>query len=179
MLLLGLCVLLLGSCKSEGDKPKTETKPTTEVKKTPPKPQPKPAPTVNPAEQLKVDKALIEKYAKDNNLKAKSTPSGLYYVIEKEGKGAHPTATSTVKVHYKGTLLDGTEFDSSYSRGEPTEFPLNRVVRGWQEGIPLLKKGGKGKLLIPSGMAYGPRAVGAKIPANSVLVFDIELLDVK
>jgi FKBP-type peptidyl-prolyl cis-trans isomerase len=136
------------------------------------------APQVAPEEQANLDKALIEKYVAEKGLKGKSTASGIYYVIETEGKGAAPTNTSKVKVHYRGTLLDGTEFDSSYSRNQPAEFPLQGVIQGWQEAIPLLKPGGKGKFVIPSGLAYGPRAAGAKIAPNSVLVFDVELLEV-
>lgn len=135
-------------------------------------------PQVSPEAQMTIDKGLIDKFVADKALKGKSTASGIYYTIEKEGKGAAPTATSKVKVHYRGTLLDGTEFDSSYSRNQPAEFPLQGVIKGWQEAIPLLKPGGKGKFVIPSSLAYGPRAMGAKIPANSVLVFDVELLEV-
>lgn len=137
------------------------------------------APQVSPEEQMATDKGLIDQYVAQKGLKCKNTSSGIYYVIEKEGKGTSPTENSTVKVHYSGTLLDGTEFDSSYSRNKPAEFPLNGVIKGWQEAIPLLKPGGKGKFIIPSSLAYGPRAMGAKIPANSVLVFDVELLEVK
>jgi len=132
----------------------------------------------NPTSQADKDKNLIIQYALDNKLDAKSTPSGIYYVIEKEGEGdAHPDMNSMVKAHYHGSLLDGTVFDSSVDKGRPFDFQLRGVVRGWQEAIPMLKKGGKGKFMIPSALAYGGRAVGNKIPANSVLVFDIELLD--
>ncbi len=133
---------------------------------------------VDPGQQAQTDKGIIEKYVAEKGLKGKFTPSGMYYVVEKEGKGKQPNEQSKVSVHYRGTLTDGTEFDSSYSRNAPAEFPLQRVIKGWTEGIPLLKEGGKAKLIIPSGLAYGPRAVGAKIPANSVLVFDVELLKV-
>lgn len=109
---------------------------------------------------------------------AKRTDSGIYYTLEKEGKGQAPTIASKVEVHYHGTLLDGTVFDSSVDRGKTAEFPLNGVVKGWQEAIPLLKPGGKGTFYIPSGLCYGARSTG-KIPANSVLVFDVELFKVK
>ena len=130
-----------------------------------------------PTSQADKDKNLILQYLIDNKLEAKSTASGIYYIMEKEGTGdAHPDASSSIKAHYHGTLLNGEVFDSSYNRGKPLEFPLGRVVKGWQEAIPMLKKGGKGKFIIPSALAYGSRPSG-KIPANSVLVFDIELID--
>jgi len=133
----------------------------------------------NPTTQADKDKNIIIKYIMDNKLKnVQSTPSGIYYVMEKEGTGdAHPTMSSNIKAHYHGTLLDGTVFDSSVDKGRPFDFQLGRVVKGWQEAIPLLTKGGKGKFIIPSGLAYGPRGAGGKIGPNSVLIFDIELLD--
>lgn len=110
----------------------------------------------------------------------KTTPSGLQYKVVKEGTGKSPKATDTVKVHYRGTLLDGTEFDSSYKRGEPIEFPLNRVIPGWTEGVQLMKEGGKSILYIPSQLAYGPRGTpGGPIGPNETLIFEIELLEVK
>lgn len=122
----------------------------------------------------------IENYAKEKNLSVQKTESGLYYVVEKPGTGENPKPGSQVTVHYKGYLLDGTVFDESYKRGEPITFPLGvgQVIRGWDEGIALFKKGGKGKLLIPSPLAYGDRD-GGPIPANSILIFDIELLEIK
>jgi FKBP-type peptidyl-prolyl cis-trans isomerase len=139
------------------------------------KDQPKPDAT----EQNAVDAKLIQDYIIANKLAAKATPSGLHYIIEKAGNGKHATAASTVKVHYKGTTLDGKTFDSSYDRGEPIEFPLSGVIKGWTEGIPLLEVGGKGKLIIPSGLAYGAQSPSPAIAPNSVLIFDVELLDVK
>lgn len=108
----------------------------------------------------------------------KKTASGLLYKIEKAGEGASPTADDTVKVHYKGTLTDGTVFDSSYDRGEPIEFQLKHLIPAWIEAIPLMKKGGKMVLVVPPEQAYGDRDSG-KIPANSTLKFEIELLDFK
>lgn len=123
--------------------------------------------------------AAIQAYATKNNLKLEKTDKGVYYTIEKKGTGTvHPTVASTVKCHYHGTLLDGTVFDSSVERGEPIEFPLGRVIPGWQDGIPKLTEGGKAKFIIPSVMGYGPRPAG-KIPPHSVLVFDVELFEIK
>ena len=125
-----------------------------------------------------IDNGIIIEHLTSNGIKgAQHTESGIYYVIEKEGTGDHPTATSKIQAHYTGTLLDGTKFDSSVDRGQPLNFQLNGVIKGWGEGIPLLKKGGKGTFYIPSSLAYGPRAVGRSIPANSILAFDIELID--
>jgi FKBP-type peptidyl-prolyl cis-trans isomerase len=108
-----------------------------------------------------------------------TTPSGLQYLVLEEGKGKSPKATDTVLVHYKGNLLDGTEFDSSYKRNEPISFPLNGVIPGWTEGVQLMKEGGKVRLFIPSNLAYGSRGAGGVIPPDSTLVFDIELLKVQ
>lgn len=106
------------------------------------------------------------------------TPSGLQYKVINPGSGPSPKATSTVKVHYRGTLIDGTEFDSSHKRGQPAEFGVGQVIRGWTEALQLMKKGAKYELTIPSELAYGPRDSGS-IPANSVLNFEVELLDFK
>lgn len=106
------------------------------------------------------------------------TASGLQYKVINPGSGASPKATSTVKVHYRGTLIDGTEFDSSYKRGQPAEFGVGQVIKGWTEALQLMKKGAKYQLTIPSELAYGPRDSGS-IPANSVLNFEVELLDFK
>jgi FKBP-type peptidyl-prolyl cis-trans isomerase FkpA len=105
------------------------------------------------------------------------TESGLQYEVLREGEGAHPADTSVVKVHYHGTLLDGTVFDSSVDRDEPVEFPLNRVIPGWTEGLQLMSVGSKYKFYIPQELAYGSRAQG-QIPAYSTLVFEVELLDI-
>jgi FKBP-type peptidyl-prolyl cis-trans isomerase len=108
----------------------------------------------------------------------KTTASGLQYEVITEGTGAKPGATDNVTVNYLGTLIDGTEFDNSYKRGEPITFPLNRVIAGWTEGLQLMSVGSKYKLYIPHELGYGLRESGA-IPAGSALIFEVELLDVK
>ncbi len=110
---------------------------------------------------------------------AVTTKSGLVYQSLKDGSGAVPAATDTVKVHYRGTFLDGREFDSSYKRGEPTEFPLNRVIPCWTEGVQLMKPGGKAKLTCPPAIAYGERGAGTVIPPNATLNFEVELVSVR
>ena len=107
----------------------------------------------------------------------KTTESGLQYKVESEGDGPQPAEDSVVTVHYKGTLIDGKEFDSSYGRGQPATFPVGGVIPGWQEALKMMKKGAKWKLFIPPELAYKDRARPG-IPANSVLVFDVELLDI-
>lgn len=110
----------------------------------------------------------------------KTTPTGLQYKIVREGTGKSPTSRDVVQVHYAGTLLDGTEFDSSYKRNEPAAFPLNQVIRGWTEGLQLLKEGGEAILYIPSDLAYGSRGTpGGPIPPDATLIFKVELLKVK
>lgn len=108
----------------------------------------------------------------------KVTGSGLQYKILNPGSGPSPKIEDTVVVHYKGTLVDGTEFDSSYKRNAPAEFPLRGVIPGWSEGIQLLKKGGKATFYVPPELGYGDRS-RQQIPANAVLIFDVELLDIK
>ena len=127
--------------------------------------------------QSKKDRDLILKYISDNNLNAVEGPEGLFYVIDQAGAGGNPSTSSTVTVHYEGFLLDGSKFDSSIDRGTPSTFGLSQVIRGWQLGIPFFKSGGKGKLIIPSSLGYGSQSVGnGDIPANSVLIFNIELI---
>ncbi len=106
-------------------------------------------------------------------------PSGLQYKIEKKGTGKKPTAKDSVTVHYKGTLIDGTEFDSSYKRGEPVSFPVGGVIPGWTEALQLMEEGSKWQLFIPASLAYGERGAGAQIGPNSTLIFDVELLKVQ
>lgn len=109
-----------------------------------------------------------------------TSASGLVYQSLKDGTGAQPTATDTVKVHYRGTLPDGKEFDSSYKRGQPAEFPLNRVIPCWTEGVAKMKVGGKAKLTCPPAIAYGERGTpGGPIPPNATLHFEVELLDIR
>ena len=125
------------------------------------------------------DKA-IQDYLTANDLTAEKTAEGLYYIITKEGTGDRANITSTVTVHYRGYLLDGSVFDSSYDRAEKSTVPLANVIEGWQLGIPKLKEGGSGKLLIPSKLAYGESGrSNSIIGANEPLVFDIELFIVE
>jgi FKBP-type peptidyl-prolyl cis-trans isomerase FklB len=122
-----------------------------------------------------------EKFLAENKAKpgVKTTASGLQYKVEKEGNGTPPKETDTVVVNYRGTLIDGTEFDSSYKRGEPATFPVNRVIKGWTEALQLMKPGGKYQLFIPSNLAYGPGGTGGDIGPNATLIFEVELLSVK
>ena len=107
-----------------------------------------------------------------------TTSSGLVFKPMKAGTGPSPLATDTVKVHYRGTFLDGKEFDSSYSRGAPAEFPLNRVIKCWTEGVQRLQVGGSAKLTCPPAIAYGERGAGGTIPPNATLNFEVELLGI-
>lgn len=119
-----------------------------------------------------IDKAAAEKGAV-------KTPSGMVYRALTEGSGANPKETDVVHVHYKGTFPDGKEFDSSYKRGQPTEFPLNRVIKCWTEGVQRMKVGGKAKLTCPPSLAYGEKGAGGTIPPNATLQFEVELLTIK
>ncbi len=111
--------------------------------------------------------------------KVTTTASGLQYEVLTEGSGASPSATDQVTVHYRGTLTDGTEFDSSYERGQPATFPLNRVIAGWTEGVQLMNVGSKYRFTIPPNLAYGKRGVPGTIPPDATLVFEVELLEIK
>lgn len=130
----------------------------------------------NPTTQPEKDQNALVGYAIDQNLNVERTASGLYYQILREGSGSAPTATSKIKAHYEGKLLNGDVFDSSYERGKPLEFKLNQVIRGWQEALQLLKPGGKGIFLIPSRIAYGAEGFGHEIPPHAPLIFTVELL---
>lgn len=129
------------------------------------------------------NKAKGEKFLAENKNKTgvKTTASGLQYKVLSEGKptGKQPTDKSTVKVHYVGTTIDGKEFDSSIKRNEPAEFPLNGVIKGWTEGLQLMKEGAKFEFYIPAALAYGDRGAGQDIGPNEILIFQVELLEVK
>jgi FKBP-type peptidyl-prolyl cis-trans isomerase FklB len=122
-----------------------------------------------------------ERFLKENAGKegVKVLPSGLHYKVLAEGKGRKPAAADTVTVNYKGTLIDGTEFDSSYKRGEPATFALNRVIKGWTEGLQLVQEGGKVRLFIPPDLGYADRGAGQLIGPNAVLIFEVELISVQ
>jgi FKBP-type peptidyl-prolyl cis-trans isomerase FkpA len=126
-------------------------------------------------EQAKIDEEIIVKYISDNSLTATATGSGLYYVMDEVGTGTACNSNSTVTVKYKGYFTNGDIFDQSETTG--ATFGLQQVIKGWTEGIPYFKEGGKGRLLIPSALGYGVDG-SSSIPKNSVLIFDIELLDV-
>lgn len=128
-------------------------------------------------ESLEFGLKFLEENAKKEGVKV--TESGIQYTVMTEAEGQKPTATDTVKVHYKGTFLNGDTFDSSYDRGEPAVFPLNRVISGWTEGVQLMSVGSKFKFTIPSDLAYGPNGNPPRIPGNSVLQFEIELLEIR
>lgn len=128
-------------------------------------------------ELKKKGQEYLENFVKNEG--AKKTESGLAYKIITEGTGKQPKAEDMVEVHYHGTLMDGTVFDSSVERGKRVSFPLNRVIKGWTEGLQLIKEGGKIKLVIPSDLAYGDHGAPPKIPGGSVLIFEVELFSAK
>jgi FKBP-type peptidyl-prolyl cis-trans isomerase len=127
-----------------------------------------------------IAKAKGEMFLQENAKKEGVTvrPSGLQYKVLTEGTGKSPKATDTVLVHYAGTLINGNEFDSSYARKEPIEFPLNGVIAGWTEGVQLMKEGAKYRFYIPSKLAYGAQGAGHIIGPHETLIFDVELLKV-
>lgn len=129
------------------------------------------------AKNLAEGKAFLDANAKKDGVKMLS--SGLQYKIMADGSGKMPKPTDTVTVNYKGTLINGTEFDSSYKRGTPATLQLSKVIRGWSEALPLMKEGAKWQLFIPAGLAYGERGAAGSIPPNSTLIFDVELISVK
>jgi len=126
--------------------------------------------------KIKGEKYLAENKNKEGVI---TLPSGLQYKIIKNSEGEKPLEDSRIVVHYRGTLIDGTEFDSSYSRGEPIELNLNQVIKGWQEALQLMSVGSKWEIVIPSELAYGERGAGRVISPNSTLLFDIELISIK
>ncbi len=128
-------------------------------------------------ENLKVGKSFLEENKKRTGIK--TTDSGLQYRVITEGSGIKPTIDDTVTVHYRGTLIDGTEFDSSYKREQPATFPLKGVIKGWQEALPMMKQGSKWEIFVPADLAYGSKGAGGKIGPNETLIFEIELLDIK
>ncbi len=127
-------------------------------------------------ENMAAGRTFLEENAKKEGVK--TTASGLQYEVMTAGEGAKPKATDEVTVHYHGTLIDGTVFDSSVERGEPTSFPLNRVIPGWTEGVQLMPLGSKYRFVIPYDLAYGERGAGADIKPYSTLIFEVELLEI-
>src|ERR1051326_4405138 len=132
-------------------------------------------------EAAEKNKAEGEKFLEENKKKdgVKTTASGLQYKVIKEGSGPSPKETDTVVTNYRGTLIDGTEFDSSYKRNEPATFPVNRVIKGWTEALQMMKPGSKYQLFIPPSLGYGERGAGQLIGPNATLIFDVELLSIK
>jgi FKBP-type peptidyl-prolyl cis-trans isomerase FkpA len=135
------------------------------------------AKATTPEENKTAGAVFLAENAKKANVV--TTASGLQYEVLTAGTGASPSATDNVTVHYKGTTLDGEEFDSSYSRGAPATFPLNRVIAGWTEGVQLMKEGAKYRFYIPSELAYGAQGAGRAIGPNATLIFDVELIKVQ
>lgn len=127
------------------------------------------------------NKKLGIKFLADNKKKkgVKETKSGLQYKVIKDGDGKSPNEKDTVVVNYKGTLIDGTVFDSSYERGQPATFQVGQVIKGWQEALQLMKVGSKWQVYIPSDLAYGPNGAGGKIAPNATLIFEVELMEIK
>jgi FKBP-type peptidyl-prolyl cis-trans isomerase len=128
-------------------------------------------------DDMEAGKKFLEENAKKEGVK--TTPSGLQYEVIREGTGPKPGSTSTVEVHYEGTLINGKVFDSSYKRNETISFPLNRVIPGWTEGLQLMPTGSKYRLYIPSELGYGARGAGGDIPPHAALIFDVELISIR
>jgi FKBP-type peptidyl-prolyl cis-trans isomerase len=164
---------------SSGGTPKLDDKTREEVKNTVAKKMQEEQ-LAQRAEQAKKNQEEGDKFLAENGKKAgvTTTKSGLQYEVLTEGKGAHPTDKDRVTVHYKGTLLNGETFDSSYDRGQPVTFPLGNVIPGWTEGVQLMTVGSKYKFYIPAALAYGERGAGVKIGPNSTLVFEVELISI-
>ena len=133
--------------------------------------------TAASGQNLKDEEAFLEKNKARQGVT--TTESGLQYEILREGTGGSPSATDRVSVNYKGSLLDGTEFDSSYKRGQPSTFNVNQVIKGWSEGLQLMKAGGKYKLYVPSKLGYAERGAGDKIGPNAMLIFEVELMSIE
>ena len=129
------------------------------------------------AKNLEESKKFLAENQKKERIK--TLPSGLQYKVLSEGSGKMPKADDTVTVNYKGTLIDGTEFDSSYKRGQPASFQVNGVIKGWTEALQLMKEGSKWQLFLPPDLAYGERGAGPQIPPNSALIFEVELISVQ
>jgi FKBP-type peptidyl-prolyl cis-trans isomerase FklB len=129
------------------------------------------------AKTLAEGEAFLAENGKKNGIV--TLPSGLQYQVLQKGEGQSPKATDRVTVHYRGTFIDGKEFDNSYSQGKPITFVLDRVIKGWTEGLQLMKPGAKWKLFIPAKLAYGEKGVGTRIPSNSALIFEVELIFVE
>jgi FKBP-type peptidyl-prolyl cis-trans isomerase FklB len=129
------------------------------------------------AKNLSESKAFLAENGKKEGVK--TLPSGLGYKVLTEGSGKMPKAEDTVTVHYKGTLIDGKEFDSSYKRGQPATFKVKGVIKGWTEALQLMKEGSKWQLFIPPELGYGERGMGMQIPPNSALIFEVELISIK
>lgn len=168
--LLSLVVILLGSCQ--------EPTPINKVSEAVLIERLSKDLVANPKTQAERERNTIINYAIDKGYDVHPTASGIYYQIIKPGQGSSPRQTDLLEAHYKGTFLDGKEFDSSYSAGKPLAFSLNTMIKGWQEVIPMLKPGGSGLFIIPSQYAYGERGFPNFIPPNTPLVFQIELLSV-
>ena len=130
--------------------------------------------------KLDAEKQAGKKFLEENksNEGVKEIEGGIQYLVLKEGEGANPTADSTVKAHYKGSLLNGNEFDNSFKRGQPFTASLRSLIKGWQLALPLMKEGSQWRLWIPSDLAYGDRGAGSSIPGGATLVFDIELIEI-